>query len=238
MGTGLGAQRGARHQREKKGRGGDPENRERLRKILDSVPAGIVIVDEESQKILDANAFAASLLGRPKEDIVGRPCRELICNKSQGSCPALSRRQAISNAEQMIVTADGRKIPVVKTVFPMELDGRGVLLETFLDISLRRELENQLRHAQKMEAVGRLAGGVAHDFNNILTTIISTSKMLLSDLSDDDPLVEDVVEIEAAGERAASLTASFSLSAGGRFSKPRPSTSTTTSWAWKRCCGG
>jgi len=69
-----------------------------------------------------------------------------------------------------------------------------------------RLVEEQLRHAQKMEAVGRLAGGVAHDFNNVLSVILSYSEMMLADLKPGDPLRADVQEICAAGKRAASLT--------------------------------
>jgi PAS domain S-box-containing protein len=74
------------------------------------------------------------------------------------------------------------------------------------DVSDRIALEEQLRQAQKMEAVGRLAGGVAHDFNNVLTAITGYSDLLLEDLADEDPRRQDVVEIQAAALRAAALT--------------------------------
>jgi two-component system cell cycle sensor histidine kinase/response regulator CckA len=74
------------------------------------------------------------------------------------------------------------------------------------DITDRVRLEDQLRQAQKMEAVGRLAGGVAHDFNNILTAISSYSELLLADLAREDPRRADVEEIRKATERAAALT--------------------------------
>ncbi len=74
------------------------------------------------------------------------------------------------------------------------------------DISKRLELETQLREAQKLEAVGRLAGGIAHDFNNVLMAITGISDMVLEDLGNDDPIREDLKEIQQAAERAASLT--------------------------------
>ena len=74
------------------------------------------------------------------------------------------------------------------------------------DVTEATELEDRLRHAQKMEAVGRLAGGVAHDFNNILTTITGYADILLTGLGEDDPRAQEVREILAASRRATGLT--------------------------------
>jgi two-component system cell cycle sensor histidine kinase/response regulator CckA len=75
-----------------------------------------------------------------------------------------------------------------------------------LDVTERRTLEQQYQQAQKMEAIGRLAGGVAHDFNNLLTAILGYCELLLADLEPDDPHQTDIAEIQKAGERAAELT--------------------------------
>ncbi|GAB4362354.1 MAG: hypothetical protein Kow00128_02040 [Deltaproteobacteria bacterium] len=74
------------------------------------------------------------------------------------------------------------------------------------DVTQERRMEEELRHAQKMEAVGRLAGGVAHDFNNLLTAITGYSQMLLERLGEEDPSRKEIAEIRKAGERAAALT--------------------------------
>jgi len=84
-----------------------------------------------------------------------------------------------------------------------EVDGYEVIVE---DVTERRALEDQLRHAQKMDAVGRLAGGVAHDFNNLLTVIKGYSELLLCQLVEADPMRAQVDEIRKAADRAATLT--------------------------------
>src|SRR6185436_4114542 len=85
--------------------------------------------------------------------------------------------------------------------------GHGEIVGSWVDVTARRTLESQFRQAQKMEAVGRLAGGVAHDFNNLLTAINGYAELALEDLKNpDDPLHQDLQEIKQAADRAAGLT--------------------------------
>jgi PAS domain S-box-containing protein len=105
---------------------------------------------------------------------------------------------------------DGSRIPVMVGVAGIDAQ-HSLAIVTDLSANVRaeevlRRTEEQLRHAQKMDAVGRLAGGVAHDFNNMLSVIVSYSEMLLSDLSANDPMKADLEEISRAAMRASDLT--------------------------------
>jgi len=88
----------------------------------------------------------------------------------------------------------------------IKLSGKKILQATVRDITEHKKLEAQLRQSQKMEAIGILAGGVAHDFNNILTTIIGNAELALMNVIKDKSLRKGIKEIKKAGERAASLT--------------------------------
>jgi len=96
-------------------------------------------------------------------------------------------------------------IPAEINVSSIQYDGERVFMVIARDLSDRRHLEEQLLHSQKMEAIGRLAGGVAHDFNNILQVITGYTELAQSSLDEDNPVHEMLLQISQAGERAGSL---------------------------------
>ena len=102
--------------------------------------------------------------------------------------------------------ADGEVFPVEVLLTSVPLAGRDVLHVAWREISERKHLEEELRHAQKMEAVGKLAGGIAHDFNNILVAIMGYAELIRDAVADQPELLEDAREIVRAGEKAATLT--------------------------------
>ena len=111
-------------------------------------------------------------------------------------------------SEQYRITPPGGPTRVVQSIGRVIVNERGErrLVGTVQDITDRTNLERQLRRVQKMEALGQLAGGVAHDFNNMLTVIESYSAMLLTDRALEADARADIAEILAAARRAASLT--------------------------------
>jgi hypothetical protein len=101
---------------------------------------------------------------------------------------------------------DGRVVNVEIVAQALDFTGRKAVLAVVKDISERMQLGEQLRQAQKMEAVGRLAGGVAHDFNNVLTVVTGYTSMMLEQLPPDHEMARDLREVAKASERASALT--------------------------------
>jgi PAS domain S-box-containing protein len=133
----------------------------------------------------------------------GGPCSGEGCRMDQ----AFRQGEGTHLDEEVLRRADGTSFPAEYWSYPVRRDGALVgAVVTFLDITERKRLEEQFRQAQKMEVVGRLAGGVAHEFNNLLTVIMGYSEMLLGARPPTAPSHNLALEIRKAGERAASLT--------------------------------
>jgi PAS domain S-box-containing protein len=187
--------------------------KERTETILHSIQNGILVIDVETRLITTANPTALAMIGAEQDDIVGSVCHDFICTRQQGACPIMDLGESIDNRETILVRADGGHTAILKTVAPIMLEGRECLLETFIDITDRKQaevekekLENQLQQAQKMESVGRLAGGVAHDFNNMLGVILGYTELAMERVEPDNPLHANLEKIQGAAQRSADLT--------------------------------
>jgi len=151
--------------------------------------------------------LAAEVLGRPLAEIVIPPAlREAHWNGlrhflATGAGPILNQR-----IELTAIRKDGREFPVELAITPIRVGDDWSFSAFVRDITERKQLQQQLIQSQKMEAVGRLAGGVAHDFNNLLTAIFGYADLLAEELAPDHPGRADLNEIRTAATRAATLT--------------------------------
>ncbi len=161
-----------------------------------------VYANSAGLKLLGATG-PQELLGRPVFDIVPPENRALIGQRFQhavagGMAPLL---------EQKILRLDGTIFDAEATSIPFTYEGKPALQTIMRDISARKLLEEQLRQSQKMEAIGQLAGGVAHDFNNMLAVIRGNAELLLMHEDQHTSTTNDCLkQITAASERAANLT--------------------------------
>ncbi|MFA7157856.1 MAG: PAS domain S-box protein [Kiritimatiellia bacterium] len=125
----------------------------RAQSILEAVQAGILIIDPETHTIAYANPAAVRLIGAAREQIIGKICHNFVCPAEAGQCPITDLGQEVDNSERILLTAAGKRVPVLKTVAPIALGGRRYLLESFIDISWRKEAEAEL--LEKSEELNR-----------------------------------------------------------------------------------
>lgn len=190
------------------------ESRERTRLILDTAYDAFMAMDADG-RITDWNKQAEATFGWTREEAIGRTLAETIIPPALrpahwaglakylagGPGPILNR-----HLEMTAIRRDGSEFPVELNVWPVHIGGTATFSAFVRDISEQKRLAAQLRQAQKMEAVGRLAGGVAHDFNNLLTIITGYSDLAIGQLNSNPAIRELVEEIREAALRATTLT--------------------------------
>lgn len=174
--------------------------------LLDTLPDRIILHDTEL-RVIWANQAATAELGRNASELIGQHCFTLWHDRSVpcDHCP-VDRAIKTGNASiENITTADGRTWELRS--IPVKEKGRIVsLIEVSRDITEQRLLEEKLRQSQKMDAVGRLAGGVAHDFNNMLNAILGYCELALQRCVNDEKTSIYLKEVLKAGARSSDLT--------------------------------
>ena len=195
------------------------ESASRYRMLFEQSPFGVLIIDPETGRAVEFNKTAHRQLGYSREEFASLTIADYeALEKTENTEETEERigkiteggRQGLQTSHR---TKEGELRDVLVTAQSTNLSGRSVLHTIFQDITEKVKAERalaqsleQLRQSQKMEAVGRLAGGIAHDFNNLLTVIIGYCELIATNIGEQNPLREDLLEIRKSADRAAALT--------------------------------
>ncbi len=190
---------------------------EKFTSLFDGFMDGLVIVDSENGRIIRANNRLGAMLGYEGGALVGEAFDILLPEKSKRSKIDLLKELQVCGGvfTQEFEHRDGHTVlmDLMATLVPWEEDW--AILCTLRDAVERVQLERRLRQAQKMEAVGALAGGVAHDLNNILSGLVSYPDLLLMDLPEESRFRKPILTIKRSGERAAAIVHDLLMLARG-----------------------
>jgi two-component system, cell cycle sensor histidine kinase and response regulator CckA len=184
------------------------EAEELSRNLLTASPIGIYIMQDGKFRIANQRFHEITSFG--KDELPLMDPAALIHPDDRDEAREKAARmlggESSTPYEYRVVARDGKIKWIMESVIPANYQGKEAVLGFSMDITGHKELEKQFLQAQKMEAVGRLAGGVAHDFNNMLGAIIGYTEMLMQRLNQADPTYHYGEEIRKAAERAAILT--------------------------------
>jgi len=186
------------------------ESEERFSKAFRAVPDTIAITTLAEGRFLDVNAAYSRTLGWTREETLGRTSAELKVWADPADRDRVVTRlragQIVHNEPVVFRGKDGVFHNCLYFGEVTEIAGMPCLISILRDITDQQRLEEQLRQAQKMESIGMLAGGVAHDFNNMLTVIQGNVSLVLEDKRLPPPLAEMLRQVHDASEFAATLT--------------------------------
>ncbi len=175
--------------------------------LLDNLPDGVVQLTPD-HRVIWINRSMLKMLKAENVQLQGTCCYSAFWNKEVPcvSCPVARSFLTGELDGENITTPDGRILELRAVPIFNESGKVGSVIEIMRDVTEHRKLEAQLIQSQKMESVGRLAGGVAHDYNNMLTVIVGYSELALEKLGPADGLYENLQEIHKAGIRSTEIT--------------------------------
>ncbi len=118
--------------------------------IFHNQQTGLIMVDAVTHTIVDANVSALSMIGASREDVIGKICHSFVCPAEKGKCPVSDLGQMVDNSERVLIRANGEKIPILKSVNPIKIGGRQFLIESFIDLTERKQMEKQIVESRQL----------------------------------------------------------------------------------------
>ena len=184
------------------------ESEEKYRTLIDNADTAIFIAQDGVIKF--PNPMTTKLIGFSADELAQMPFKDLIHPKDRDMVVKRHRRRLMGQEEPKsydfrFINKNGEKLWVHINTVLITWEGRPATLNFLRDITSQKRLESQLRRAQNMEAIGTLAGGVAHDLNNILSGLVSYPELLLLDIPEDSSLRKPMLAIQESGQKAAAI---------------------------------
>ena len=199
---------------------------ERFARLFHLSPDGLGVTRLDDGQLIEVNDGFVAITGYPRELLLGRTTVDLRLwakdEQRQAAREQIKRDGECRNFPGTLRRRDGSEIEVEFSARVVEMEGEQRLLSIVRDVEEQRRLERQLTQAQRMEAIGRLAGGVAHDFNNIMTAVLGYAQIASDSLPPDAPAREDLEQILRASTRAAELTRHLLAFARRQVTRPVP----------------
>jgi PAS domain S-box-containing protein len=160
------------------------ESEERLHAVFDNVQAGIVLIDPKTHLIVHANRMAAALCSTSPEKLEGTLCYGNICLSSRGECPITDLHENVISSECMLLTSDQSMIPILKTIIEVEIGGREYLVESFVDITDRKEAEERANTLAEealaaSQAKSLFLANMSHEIRTPMNGVVGMSELLL-----------------------------------------------------------
>ncbi len=178
---------------------------EKYRLLMEQARDAILVLDQNGL-VIEANRTAEIMLGRPRDQIIRIPFRSVLDPAGVIDFDGLLARGSAGLLQLRLDGPDDKGLDAELSAAHVSTGGQDLIIVIGRDITHRLRLEQQLRQSQKMDAIGQLTGGVAHDFNNILTVITGTIQILIDGLADQPDLVAIGHMIDKAATRGADLT--------------------------------
>ena len=165
------------------------ENEEYLKNLIETLQTGVLIIDAETHAILYANPMALSIIQATEINVLGQVCHKFVCPAEKGKCPITDLNMSVDNAERVLLNVRGERVPIIKSVKSTVIEGRRLLIETFVDISERKRMENiNAQLIRDLEVANNelndFAYIVSHDLKAPLRAIASLSQWLYTDYKD------------------------------------------------------
>ncbi|MBF0302483.1 MAG: CHASE domain-containing protein, partial [Desulfamplus sp.] len=185
--------------------------------LLDNLPAGVVILDPEKNVIERVNNYVVNLFGGTAESMLGKSCHSFLCPTEKGQCPVCDLGKEIDNSERVMLRSDGSSVKILKTVKWVELNGKNKLLESFVDISELKRVEEELMETNRQleEAIGRanqmaieaqmadiakseFLANMSHEIRTPMNGVIGMTELLLdTGLTDEQRRYSEIVKSSA-----------------------------------------